>query len=558
MKDESKTKAELIDELTLLRREIAGLKKAQARQMRVSAALKRSEAYFRAITQNSSDIVIIVDDLARITYVSPSVERFVGYRPDELIGRSGFELIVSDDNPRAIEDFGRALMTREVVIPNAFGIRHKDGTMRILEGVGKNLLDDPAVAGFVMNVRDVTDRIQAEKERVRLEQRLNRAEKMEALGTMAGGVAHDLNNALGVLIGYSELMLAAIDEASPVISHVRNVIQGGETAAAIVRDLLTLARRGVQTVKVLNLNTVIRSSLRTPEFEKLCSSHPGVRVETDLDENLLNIQGAPGQLGKMVLNLVFNAAEAMPAGGDLTIRTVSRHLDRPVRGYDHVREGRYAVLTVTDTGQGIAEADMKHIFEPFYTKKAMGRGGTGLGLAVVWGAVQDCGGYIDVQSAAGSGSTFTLYFPVTEEPAADEKMSVPISHYMGQGESILVVDDVREQRELAAAMLAKLNYRVAKAGSGEEAVEYLRTHRADLLVLDMIMDPGMNGLETYEKITEMHPGQRAIIVSGYSESAIVSQAQALGAGEYVKKPYVLERLGLAVRRELDKSVPDSH
>jgi PAS domain S-box-containing protein len=557
MKDESKTKAELIRELILLRGDMAGLKEARTRQERTVAALERSEAYFRAITQNSSDIVIIIDELATITYVSPSVERFVGYRPEELIGRSGFELIVPDDNPRAIEDLGRALMTKEVVIPNAFGVRHKDGTARILEGVGKNLLDDPGVAGFVMNVRDVTDRIQAEQESKRLEERLNRAEKMEALGTLAGGVAHDLNNALGVLIGYSELMLAAIDETSPVRSHVRNVIRGGEAAAAIVRDLLSLARRGVQTAKVLNLNTVIRSCLRTPEFEKLCSSHFQVHVETDLDENLLNILGVPALLGKTVLNLVSNAAEAMPGGGELTLRTANRHLDRPIRGYDHVREGEYVVLTVSDTGKGIAAGDMKHIFEPFYTKKAMGRGGTGLGLAVVWGVVKDCGGYIDVQSDAGSGSTFTLYFPVTAEPVADEKISVPISHYMGRGESILIVDDVQAQRELAAAMLARLNYRVAKAASGEEAVEYLRAHKADLLVLDMIMDPGINGLETYRRILEIHPGQRAIIVSGFSETDIVSRAQALGAGEYVKKPYALERLGLAVRRELDKTAPSA-
>jgi len=211
------------------------------------------------------------------------------------------------------------------------------------------------------------------------------------------------------------------------------------------------------------------------------------------------------------------------------------------------------VMPVSDTGEGINAADLKRIFEPFYTKKIMGRSGTGLGLAVVWGTVKDHNGYINVQSEEGKGSAFTLYFPVTREELSAEAASVDISEYMGKGESILIVDDVKGQRNLAEEMLRKLNYGVTSVSSGEEAVTYLKEHRVDLMVLDMIMDPGMDGLDTYRSVLEICPKQRAIIVSGFSESERVKAVQALGAGAYVKKPYVIEKLGLAVRKELDRA-----
>jgi len=252
------------------------------------------------------------------------------------------------------------------------------------------------------------------------------------------------------------------------------------------------------------------------------------------------------------MNLVSNAAEAMPNGGKLTIKTANHYLDKPISGYDEVQEGDYVVLSISDTGEGIPASDLKRIFEPFYTKKVMGRSGTGLGLAVVWGTVKDHLGYINVESEEGKGTTFTLYFPVAREELTREKAPLSVAEYTGNGECILVVDDVMQQRELAESMLKKLNYKVTTVCSGEEAVEYLKQNAADLVVLDMIMDPGMDGLDTYAKILEILSHQKAIIVSGFSETERVRRAQELGAGAYVKKPYMLEQLGLAVRRELDR------
>jgi CheY-like chemotaxis protein len=242
----------------------------------------------------------------------------------------------------------------------------------------------------------------------------------------------------------------------------------------------------------------------------------------------------------------------MPDGGILTIKTANQYLDKPIQGYDEVLEGDYVVLSVSDTGEGIPVKDLKHIFEPFYTKKVMGRSGTGLGLAVVWGTVKDHDGYINVQSEEGKGSTFTLYFPATREDISVEALAVSTSEYMGRGETILIVDDVKGQRDLAAEILQKLNYNVTSVSSGEEAVTYLKEHHVDLMVLDMIMDPGMDGLDTYRSVLEIHPKQKAIIVSGFSETDRVSTAQKLGAGTYMRKPYIIEKLGLAVRKELDR------
>jgi CheY-like chemotaxis protein len=372
------------------------------------------------------------------------------------------------------------------------------------------------------------------------------------LGALAGGVAHDLNNVLSGIVSYPELLLMQLPEDSPLRKPLTTIQKSGEKAAAIVQDMLTLARRGVAVTEVVKLNDIVSEYLQTPECEKLKSFHPGVKIETNLEENLLNIMGSPVHLSKTAMNLISNAAEAMPDGGKIIVSTQNRYISEPVKGYDDIKEGDYVTLAISDTGIGIPAGDMEKIFDPFYTKKVMGRSGTGLGMTVVWGTVKDHNGYIDVESTEGKGTTFTLYFPVTRKESVKDKSLINIEDYMGGGETVLVVDDIEEQREIASVMLKKLGYSVTSVSSGEEAVDYMKDHSADLLILDMIMDPGIDGLETYRKILELHPGQKAIIASGFSESKRVKQLQKLGSGTYVKKPYLLEKIGVAVRGELDK------
>ena len=282
---------------------------------------------------------------------------------------------------------------------------------------------------------------------------------MEAIGTLAGGVAHDLNNILSGLVSYPELLLMDIPQDSPLRKPILTIQKSGERAAMIVQDLLTLARRGVAATEVVNLNHVISEYLQSPEYEKLQSFFPQVQVETRLDADLLNILGSPVHLEKTIMNLVFNATEAMPDGGKVLISTENRYVDRPMRNYDEVNEGDYVSLTVSDTGVGISKGDLERIFEPFYTKKVMGRSGTGLGMAVVWGTVKDHKGYVDVQSSKGKGTTFALSFPVTRKNLTGKKALLSIENYMGN-EKILIVDDVEEQRDIASGMLKKLGYSV--------------------------------------------------------------------------------------------------
>jgi signal transduction histidine kinase/ActR/RegA family two-component response regulator len=403
--------------------------------------------------------------------------------------------------------------------------------------------------------QEIVERKRSEKERRYLEAQLAKSQKMEAIGTLAGGVAHDLNNILSGLVSYPELLLMDLPEESPLRQPILTIQASGQKAAAIVQDLLTLARRGVSIQEVMNLNQLVEEYLNSPENQKILGYHPEVTVETNLQADLFNMMGSPVHLSKTIMNLVSNAAEAMPNGGKITISTENRYIDKSLKGFDAVDEGDYSTLTVTDTGIGISPEDLERIFEPFYTKKTMGRSGTGLGMAVVWGTVKDHNGYIDVQSELGEGSTFTLFFPVTRKKLPIEKECISADTFKGNGESILIVDDIEEQREIASEMLRKLGYNVNSVPSGEEALSYMQEKGADLLLLDMIMNPGMDGLETYEKILKFNPEQKAVIASGFSESEHVKKAQSIGAGTYVKKPYSFEKIGLAVKGELSKRVP---
>jgi len=413
--------------------------------------------------------------------------------------------------------------------------------------------DKEEVGQLVHIFKDITRHKKESKEKEQLALQLQRSEKMEAIGTLAGGVAHDLNNILSGIVSYPELLLMDLPEDSPIRKPMLTIQKSGQKAAAIVQDLLNLARRGIVVNEVVSLNEIISEYLRSPEFDKLKTYYPDVKIKTNHKQDLLNILGSPVHLSKTVMNLVSNAAEAINRkAGTIEISLDHRYIDKPIKGYDKIEEGDYVVLKVADNGIGIPAEHIDRIFEPFYSKKRMGRSGTGLGMAVVWGTVKDHKGYIDVKSTEGKGTTFTLYFPVTRKEVMEKKAAGSIEDYLGNGELILVVDDVEEQREIASNMLKKLKYSANTVSNGEKAVEYMKKSPVDLVVLDMIMSPGIDGYETYKKIIGSHPGQKAIIASGFSETKRVKEAQRLGAGQYIKKPYTLEKIGRAVKMELEK------
>jgi PAS domain S-box-containing protein len=515
-------------------------------------ALRESEERFRNLSNSLPQVVFETDERGILSFANQNAFELFGYGESELgRGWNVLELLIPDDRDRAARHI-RRIMAGEKLGGIEYTAKKKDGATFPVMAHANPIIRDDQPKGLRGILIDLTERKLAEEEKKKLEAQLQRAQKMEALGTLAGGVAHDLNNILSGTVSYPELLLLEIPEESPLRKPILTIQESGKKAAAIVQDLLTLARRGVVNAEVVNLNDSISKYLKSPEYEKLMYYHPGVEVKAHLEAGLYNISGSPLHITKTIMNLVSNAAEAMKAGGRIRISSENRYVDSPIPGYENVVEGDYVTLTVSDTGVGISSEDIGRIFEPFYTKKKMGRSGTGLGMAVVWGTVRDHDGYIDVQSTEGKGTTFTLYFPATEKESAEDESVLSIQDYMGQGESILVVDDVREQREIASGILKRLGYAPYSVSSGEEAVEYVKNNVPDLLILDMIMNPGMDGLETYRRILEMHPGQRAIIASGFSETARVKEARNMGAGAYVKKPYSLEEIGLTVRAELDK------
>jgi signal transduction histidine kinase/CheY-like chemotaxis protein len=428
----------------------------------------------------------------------------------------------------------------------------KDG-WKWLSWMDTAVLDENKNVVAIIGVgRDITERKQAEKILRESEDRLARSKKMESLGLLAGGVAHDLNNVLAGIVSYPELLLMDLPADSTLRRPIEIMQKSGQRAAAIVEDLLTVAR-GVATAKEpLNLNDLIRDYLHSPEFKELKQFHPKVTFKTNFESDLLNINGSHIHIRKAVMNLVSNASEAIADRGNVTISTMNRYIDKPIRGYDYVNRGEYVVLSVSDDGSGISSNDFERIFEPFYTKKVMGRSGTGLGLAVAWNVVQDHKGYIGVTTDK-NGTTFELFFPITRRKISAKDLSIAIEGFKGNGETILVIDDVESQRDISCKMLEILGYRTKDVSSGEEAFEYLKENTVDLILLDMIMDPGINGRETYGRITKIHPNQKAIIVSGFAETDEVKETQKLGAGKYIKKPLTLENLGRVIQEELAKS-----
>jgi PAS domain S-box-containing protein len=515
---------------------------------RAEKELAESERKYRTLFEDSMEAMSIAR-AGRMIDVNPAWLNLHGYEDkSEVVGKDVAAFIHPEDR--------RILMERRATWPyhefRSYQIRDvkQDGSMVEIEIYASKITLGGEEA-ILTTIRDITEKKQGEREKKALEERLSRSEKMEAIGTLAGGVAHDLNNILGGIVGYPDLILMELPKDSPLRKGISMIQNSGEKAAAIVQDLLTLARRGVAVMEPVSLNDIIEDYLRSPEYGKLRSFHTQVQVEHTLEKDLLPISGSAVHLSKVIMNLISNAAEAMPCGGSITIESMNQYVDTLIRGYDHVTEGEYAVMRISDTGIGIAAKDIRKIFEPFYTKKVMGRSGTGLGMAVVWGTVKDHKGYIDIESKEGKGTTFTLYFPVNRAAVKKEDRKIYIEDYLARGETVLVVDDVAEQREIASAMLRKLGYGVVTSSSGEDAVEYMGEHDTDIVVLDMIMDPGIDGLETYKRIIERHPDQKAIIVSGFAETDRVKEAQKLGAGAYIKKPYTLEKIALAVRTELD-------
>jgi PAS domain S-box-containing protein len=501
----------------------------------------------RVLLENARDFIYRHDTNGIFRYVSQSVQAVTGYTPEEWMQHYSIFLTDNPINTKVAEYTEKALIEGTACPPYQAEVCHKQGQRIMLEVSEQPFFEDGKVAGIVGVARDVTLRIQAEEQREALQRRLEKAEQMESLGLLAGGVAHDLNNILGPLVAYPELIMMKLPPDSPHRRQLTIMGKAAQDAADVIQDLLALARRGRCELKPISINDVIRQYLESPNRLSLQSLHRAVTVKVFLDNSPSNIMGSSSHLMKAIMNLVVNAFEAMPNGGTLTIRTSQEHLNHLHSDYSKITEDDYAILSIRDSGVGIDPRNIQKIFQPYYSNKQMGASGSGLGLAVVYGIIKDHKGYYDVLSEVGKGTEFLLYFPVSHEATI---AAAPVDVDLEGSGTILMVDDVPEQREIAEQILVSLGYEVKTAANGREAVAYVTEHPVDLLVLDMILEKGFDGLDTYREILKLNPSQKAIIVSGFAATDRVSQMQAMGAGAYLKKPYTRQQLADAVKQQM--------
>ena len=414
--------------------------------------------------------------------------------------------------------------------------KRKDGTFLSVELHISSFKYDEIYCNFIF-FKDISQRLE-------MEARLHRSMKMETIGMMAGGVAHDLNNILSGIVSYPELVLLKLPKDSEVRGLIEAIHKSGKKAANIVADLLTVARGVAAVVETTNVNTLIDEYIGSPEFNQLQMCYPGVTLELHLDRDLDNVSCSPIHISKSVMNLITNAFEVTKAGQAVLLSTFISELPP-----EKLPAGRYVVISVEDSGGGIPEEFIPHIFEPFYSKKVMGKSGTGLGLTIVWNSAQDYGGGVFVDRLE-HGSRFSFYLPATSDATShwqEESMTVDLQ---GNGENILVIDDEPQQLDVAHHMLETLGYKGSFASSGEKGVEMALVGEFDLILIDMIMVPGIGGFEAYEKIIEKKIDQRAIIVSGFADEVEVKKMMELGVKRFVTKPYSLKELAVAIKEEL--------
>ena len=529
---------------------LRAVREAEERRQRkqMETELVRREKYFRTLTENALDILTVLNREGLYLYNSPSLKRVLGYGPAEMAGRNAFGFVHPEDVAQAREAFQAALDKPAHPVRVEFRFRHQDGSWRYLEAVGQSHVDDPAIGGVVINSRDVSDRKRAEAELRESENQLRQAQKMEAIGQLAGGVAHDFNNILTVIHGHASLLSAKAKLSGDNARSATQIAQAAERASALTRQLLTFSRRQAIQPRPLDLNEVVLN------LTKMVGRVLGedIALQVQYCSGPAVVLADPGMIDQVLLNLVVNSRDAMPKGGSLNIAVESTEIDA-VRAAQHRESspGRFLCLTVSDTGCGIAPENLRRVFEPFFTTKEMGRG-TGLGLATAYGIIKQHRGWIEVFSLVDRGTTVKVFLPAVAqavqaaEPAAAEK---PVR---GGSETILVVEDEAPVRELVCNLLAGYGYKVVQAESGGKAMELWQASRddIDLLMTDLVMPDRMNGRELAERMWADRPQLKVIFTSGYTAEA--AGKDFLGGGfNYLQKPYHPATLATTVRDCLD-------
>jgi len=527
---------------------MSGYRRERGRLQAAADALAKSEELRRALLANSWDILSILDAQGNLTYNSPAAQRIHGFSPEEMVGRNTMDLIHPDDR-EAVQKTFQAILAA----PGARGVVRyryacKDGRWVDMEAVGVNYLDDPTVRGIVTNSREITERVQAEaelrrseEERRKVEAQLWQSQKMESLGSLAGGVAHDFNNMLGGIIGFADLLLAREEDPERRM-HLQSILKAAEHSSDMTAKLLAFGRRGKNILESVDLDALAHeacgfAAASLPQGVTV-DLRPGAPPRVDADPSLVN---------QVLLNLLVNAAEAMRGPGAIVVRTWDERLEGSAAAALGLAPGRYAALSVKDAGVGMDEPTRARLFEPFFTTKADGNVlGSGLGLSTVYGILQSHHGGVQVESAPGRGSTFTVRFPEGALPAPEGSApQAPLPR--GKG-TILIVDDEPVIMTLMVEALQRLGYTTLSAWDGEEGADlFTRTH-ADLsaVILDLKM-PRLGGTGCFRRMQAVDPGVPVLICTGYGDNEEVQDLLRLGAKGLLKKPFRVAELAGWIR-----------
>lgn len=512
---------------------------------KVQHKLFQSETRYRKMFEKSVNAVFLVDaQTGRYLDVNPAAEKLTGRNKNTLL-----TLTTADVTPDAImEKLNNLRIPDGTLEMSQVRYLRPDGSERaaLLNGVQ---IDDNLLMGIA---QDITDLKRAESERSLLTSQLHQAKKMEALGTMAGGVAHDLNNILAGIVSYPQIIRSQLNPDSSLESPLRTMEEAGKRAATVVNDLLTLSRNAASAKQDVNIHHLISTLIDSPEWLNIQEQHPDITFTMDLDARRTTLSCSPVHMRKCIMNLLHNGYEAAAPDGQVILRTKNcSTLPSDVHIEHDGQPGEFIQITVEDDGTGIDVEHIEHIFEPFYTTKKMGRSGTGLGLSVVWNTINEHQGVITVRNCS-PGASFEIWLPVTsvnvEEVRTD---NTPCKEsYHGEG-NILIVDDEQQLREIASSIVEMFGYSATSVATGEEALEKTTLHHYDMILLDMFLGKGMNGLETYRAMLEHNPTQKAVIISGYATSKEVREALELGASSIIMKPYNMEDIGQALKENIE-------
>ncbi len=508
-------------------------------------ALRESQEKYRTILESIEEGCFETDIDGNLTFFSNPFLKTLGYSRHELLGRNTSKYTSPDIAEKMTRITERLKETGKPENVADYDVIRKDGSNVSLELSVSLLKDqDGLPMGYRGILRDVSERKKTEEENHKLETQLQQAQKMESIGTLAGGIAHDFNNILMGIQGNASLMLLKIDSEHPSHEKIKNIEKYVQNGTALTKQLLGFARRGKYLIKATDLNEIIDKS-----SSLFARTKKEIRIHTDLYEDLWSAEVDRGQIDQVLLNLYVNAWQAMSNGGDLYLQTENVILDRSYVKPYKVEPGRYAKISVSDTGVGIDKETQERIFEPFFTTKEMGRG-TGLGLASVYGIIKSHGGYINVYSEIERGTIFTIYLPASEKEVLIEEEGSPAALIKGTG-TILLIDDEKMILDVGLELLEELGYTVLSAMNGQEAIDVFQKDQdnIDLVIMDMIM-PGMGGGETFDRLKEINPEVKVLLSSGYSINGQATKIIRRGCDGFIQKPFNMNQLAEKIQKIL--------